>query len=109
MWHEICEIYSENKGDRAIGGIIMRMKNLEKCFEAAKKENASYVGVLVQMEGYKADECIINKAINFDKKLEYYKFAYNDDLTLKNAPDKIKIVGFTYGNDVEDIACDLEL
>ena len=59
------------------------------------------------MFGFQEDETIINPNANFDKKFSYYESAYNEDLTLKNAPDKIKIVGFTSGNTFEEIQRDL--
>lgn len=38
--------------------------------------------------------------------MEYYKKAYNDDLTLKSF-NGIKIVGFTYGDSYDEIQEDL--
>lgn len=81
----------------------LRIKNLERCFGQAMMQQCKYVGVRIWMFGFEETEVIINPTENFDKKLEYYKNAYNEDLTLKNAPDKIKIVGFTYGDDFEEI------
>lgn len=85
----------------------MKISNLENCFKEASQQGRKYVGVAVWMYGFPKEEVIINESKNFDKKLEYYKHAYNEDLTLKNAPDKIKIVGFTYGDSFEDIEMDL--
>lgn len=84
----------------------LTMKNLEKCFCAASKEDKKYIGVLIEMEGFKTPEVIINENANFDKKYAYYKKAYNDDLTLKTFSG-IKIIGFTHGNDYKDIEYDL--
>lgn len=84
----------------------LTMKHLERCFEAAKTNEASYVGVLISMEGFPAPEIIINEYVNYDKKLEYYKKAYKEDLSLK-ATDTIRIVGFTYGNSLTSIQNDL--
>lgn len=81
----------------------MKMINLEKCFKAAIEKKQRYVGVKIKMDGFKNSEIIINENVNFNKKLDYYKRAYNDNLTLKNAPDKIKIIGFTFGNSFEAI------
>ena len=58
------------------------------------------------MEGFPNPEVIINSKGNFDKKLEYYQNAYNDDLTLKSF-NGIKIIGFTYGDDFDSIEYDL--
>ena len=85
----------------------MKLDNLINCFESAIKNNALYVGVKVAMCGFEENEIIINPRANFEQKLKYYINAYNDDLTLKNAPDKVEIVGFTYGNSLEDIGADL--
>lgn len=80
--------------------------NLERCFNTAGLLGKKFVGVKISMEGFPADEIIINPTDNFKKKLEYYKGAYNDNLILK-ATDKIRITGFTYGDCFEDIQEDL--
>ncbi|MEG1310475.1 MAG: hypothetical protein RR942_06570 [Romboutsia sp.] len=82
---------------------MLKINNLEKCFEEAKKDEVEFVGVLISMDGFKRPEIIINGYENFDKKLEYYKGAYNEDLTLKAAPNKVKIIGFTMGDTFEEI------
>ena len=58
--------------------------------------------------GFKDSEVIINPNANFDNKLEYYKKAYNDDLTLKSF-NGIKIIGFSYGDTYDEIEMDLVL
>lgn len=85
----------------------MKLDNLITCFKTAIKNNAKYVGVKVAICGFEENEIIINPRANFEKKLKYYINSYNDDLTLKSAPDKVEIVGFTYGNSLEDIGADL--
>jgi len=87
---------------------MLTMANLERCFETAKEEGYSYVGVKIQMEEFQEPEVIINPNANFDKKLKYYKKAYNDDLTLKSF-NGIKIIGFSFGDDYEEIENDLVL
>ncbi|MEG2289563.1 MAG: hypothetical protein RSC24_06310 [Clostridium sp.] len=82
---------------------MLKINNLEKCFKEAKKDGVEFVGVLISMDGFEKPEIIINGCENFDKKLEYYKGAYNEDLTLKAAPDKVKIIGFTMGDTFEEI------
>lgn len=84
----------------------LRLEHLENCFEYAKKENAKYIGVAIWTRGNEGLEIIINPGENFDKKLEYYKKAYNDNLVLKSY-NGIKIVGFTYGKDFNEIEIDL--
>lgn len=84
----------------------LSIKNLENCFKEAKERKMPFVGVKIQMKGFERPEVIINHYKNFDKKLEYYKKAYNEDLTLK-AFNGIKIIGFTCGDNYFDIQSDL--
>jgi len=86
---------------------MLTMKNLELCFETAKEQGFTYIGIKIHMDGFPLPEIIINPNANFDKKLEYYKNAYNDDLTLKSF-NGIKIIGFSYGDSYEEIEEDLE-
>lgn len=69
---------------------------LEKCFNEAITEEANYVAVKIEMDGFSSDEVIINDKHNIAAKLEYYKKTYNDDLEHKFAPG-IRIVGYAYG------------
>ena len=85
---------------------ILTMKNLEACFNIAKEEEMAYVGIKITVPNSEVCEVIINPTGNFDNKLEYYKRAYNEDLTLKTF-NKIKIVGFTWGNQYAEIEQDL--
>jgi len=78
------------------------MLNLENYFLKAKKHKWDYIGIKIQMDGFPEPEIIINPLANYDAKLEYYKKAYNDDLTLK-AFSGIKIIDFSYGSSYEDI------
>ena len=87
---------------------MLTLANLEVCFNTAKEQGYSYVGVKIKMEGFEEAEVIINPIANFDKKLEYYKNAYNDDLTLKSF-NGIKIIGFSYGDTYDEIEMDLVL
>lgn len=84
----------------------MKLNNLEICFMSAMKMKAKYVGIKIWMQGFDGCEIIINPTANFESKLEYYKRAYNDDLTLKSFNSKI--VGFTYGDSFEEIEKDLK-
>ena len=84
----------------------LTINHLENCFTAAKENKARFIGVKIAMKYFALPEVIINEHPNFDKKLEYYKGAYNTDLTLK-ATDTIKIIGFTYGDSYEEIQKDL--
>lgn len=84
----------------------LTINNLEKCFYAARVKNKKYVGVLISMPKFSKPEIIINPISDFDGKFEYYKNAYNENLTLKIKP-LIKIIGFTYGDSFEEIEKDL--
>ena len=86
--------------------MLLRLENLEKCFYEASIKEKKYVGVKIQMESFPKAEIIINQTENFDRKFEYYKHSYNDDLTLKTFTG-VKIVGFTYGDTFEEIEKDL--
>lgn len=79
------------------------LKEMLDCFIMGKEEGCEYIGIRVKMERYEGYEIIINPICNADKKIEYYKNAYNEDLTLKNAPNAVKIVDFTYGNSIQEI------
>lgn len=78
------------------------MQDLIKCFNKAKEYDYTYIGVRIKIKGYSKPEIIINPKSNFDKKLEYYKQNYNEDLTLKNS-DNIRITGISYGDDFDNI------
>ena len=80
----------------------LTMENLERCFMKAIADKTPYIGVEVRMQNFPSDEIIINDYENLSKKLEYYKKAYNDNLTLK-AFSGIRIVGFGSGNSFEEI------
>ena len=84
----------------------MKMNNLINCFEAAKRTGARYIGMKIKMPNCPCPEVIINEYPNFDTKLEYYKTAYSEDLSLKTYKD-IKIIGFTYGDNFDQIQKDL--
>lgn len=80
----------------------LTIDNLEICFNTAIKTNSKYIAVLVKTPNSDKPEMIINANENFNSKLDYYKNAYNKDLTLKTC-DGIKIVGFTYGSSFSEI------
>lgn len=82
----------------------MNMKILEEIFEEAYKVRARYVAVKVEisMAGNVSEEIIINQLENIKEKLNYYKNAYNSNLTLKTY-NGIKIVDCAYGDEFNDI------
>lgn len=78
------------------------LKDLEELFEDAKKDNATFIAIIIKMEGYESPEIIVNTNVNFDKKLEYYKNAYNDDLRLKSFSG-IRILAGVCGDSLSEI------
>ena len=64
----------------------LKLNNLEKCFYEASINNYKYVGVKIKMDKFDGCEIIINPNENFDKKFDYYKHAYDENLNLKHAP-----------------------
>lgn len=84
----------------------LKIHNLEKCFKNAIENNSKYIAVKIKTRNSIGEEIIINPKSNFEAKLNYYKNAYNENLVLKSF-DGIQIVGFTYGNSLEDIEKDL--
>ena len=81
----------------------LTMTDLESVFNQAIGLGVNYIGVRIQMQGFDEPEVIINPKENFEAKLEYYKKAYNEDLTLKTF-NGIKIVGFEYGDSFNEVA-----
>ncbi len=83
----------------------LTIDNLEKCFDVASHADKKYVGVLIKMEGFPKPEVVINESENFDSKFAYYKKAYDENLVLRSFSG-IRIIGFTYGNELTDIEYD---
>lgn len=84
--------------------VQLTMKNLENCFKEAKRVGAKYIGISIQIGDYPKPEIIINPIENWEEKLKYYQYTYDEELTLNGV---IKIVGFTYGWSFDDIEGDL--
>ena len=80
----------------------LTMTDLENVFKRAIETEEHYIGVRIETRGSEKPEIIINPTENFEVKLEYYKKAYNNDLTLKSF-NGIKITGFIYGYDFAEI------
>lgn len=85
----------------------MRIDLLERCFKQAIETNARYIAVQIETRGSEGIETIINPRENFEAKLAYYKNAYTDDLVLKTY-DGIRIVGYGYGDSLDEIEKDFE-
>lgn len=84
----------------------LTINHLEKCFFAASQNDKKFVGVLIEMPGFNCPEIIVNPTENYDKKFEYYKSAYDENLNHRQAPG-IKIIGFTYGDSLTELEKDL--
>lgn len=69
------------------------MKMFEEAFDSRWAKESNFVGILVDINGVK--EVIINSKENYQTKLEYYKKAYNENLTHKH-DTKVKIIDFTF-------------
>jgi hypothetical protein len=80
-------------------------ERLNKLFNQAIEHNYDYIGVVVEMNGFPSPELIINSRANFEKKLEYYNNAYDDDLVLKSF-NGIKIIDFGLTCSVSEFASD---
>lgn len=78
------------------------IQSLENCFNMATKYKKKYVAVIIKMQGFESPELIINTTKNFKEKLEYYKKAYNEDLTLKSF-NGIKIIDFVGTHSIDKI------
>lgn len=78
------------------------LASLEHCFNMSIKYKKKYVAVIIEMQGFENPELIINTTKNFKEKLEYYKKAYNEDLTLKSF-NGIKIIDFIGTNYIDTI------
>ena len=81
---------------------MFTLTDLEDNINDAKEFVSLYIAVAIRAPGLIDPEIIINSTANADTKLEYYKRAYNSDLTLKTFED-IQIVDFTYGNTFKEI------
>lgn len=86
---------------------ILNLESLKECFLEAKEQKTRYIAVVISNASSLGDEIIINPAVNIDAKLNYYLNAYNENLTLKSAPNIIKITGFASGDSFEEIQWNL--
>jgi uncharacterized protein involved in tolerance to divalent cations len=75
-------------------GELEKISDLEFIIKTAMKTKQS-VGVFIEMPGFESPEIIINPVENLEKKLEYYKNTYDENLKHKYA-EGIKIIGYTF-------------
>ena len=73
---------------------VTSMKEFEAFFNTIPEE-ATYMEVYIDHPELPEPEVIRNPISNMCKKIEYYKSAYNDDLTLKTY-EKIRIIAVDY-------------
>lgn len=84
----------------------LKMKNLELCFESAKKNNVKFVAVKIEIGVGNFTEITVNPIVNADEQLEHYKNTYDDNLRHRYKKG-VKIVGFSFGDALDEIEEDL--
>ena len=84
----------------------MNKQDLINILTEAHEVGAKYIAIKVDMTAFDYTEIIVNYKGNISAKPDYYKRAYNDDLTLCSF-DGIRITGATYGTSYEKIESDL--
>ncbi len=75
-------------------GELKKMSDLEFIINQAKNLKVN-LGLFIEMSGFEKPEVIVNPPENLDKKLEYYKVTYNENLEHKNAKG-IRIIGYMF-------------
>jgi len=70
----------------------MTMNELETYAKEQLEKNQP-IALLIDMPGFPEPELITNPPANIEKKLEYYKATYNEDLMHKHAPG-LQIIAF---------------
>lgn len=73
---------------------LITMNDLELMVNRAVKLDES-LGLFIEMPGFPEPELIVNPVANLEKKLEYWKNTYDDNLEHKHAKG-IKIVGCVF-------------
>lgn len=84
---------------------VLTMDNLIDTIERAKRLDVKFFVTQVKMPGIPTPEIIMNPIKNADAKIEYYRKAYNEDLTLKACSD-VQIVNFTFGDTWTEVRCE---
>ena len=78
------------------------MQDLRNAFNLALLEDYPYIAVEVSTPGIFENEIIINRKSNFETKLKYYEFYFDEDLNHKNDTG-IRIVDFDYADYVDEL------
>lgn len=85
---------------------IGTMKELESAIEETQIIGYNYFAVVVCMQDFEDDEIIINTNANSGDKLAYYQKVYDENLFHKFS-DGIRIIGFAYGDTLNEIETEL--
>lgn len=85
----------------------LTMTQLENCFSTAKNLNYRYVAIQIDILGYDRPETLISPIQNFNRTLQYFKEAYDDNLILKESEGNIRIVNFVMADTYETIEDEL--
>lgn len=75
-------------------GELEKMSDLEFIVKQAIRTKTN-VGIVIEMSGFESPEIIVNPVENLQKKLEYYRDIYDENLNHKHA-EGIKIIGYTF-------------
>ena len=76
---------------------MTNMDKLEELFGLAKEDDAKFIAVAIEMDGFPEPEIIVNPIENADLKLEYYKKTYDENLNHKFA-EGVRIIICDYGD-----------
>ena len=84
----------------------MRKTEFKKIVQEGRDRSKLFMVVKIETEGNSGPETIVNPAVNFAAKLNYYDKAYNDDMELiaaKNAGKSIQIVDVLMTSNLSDL------
>ncbi len=86
--------------------MTLTLENLKTALEVAKRTDAQFFGIKVELPDMIQPEIIINSIENVEIKQKYFVENYSDSLELIRNPS-VRIIGFTYGDSFSDIQRDL--
>jgi len=78
------------------------MQDLRDAFNFALIQEFPFIAVEVQIDGFPANEIIINKKESIPSKLKYYETNYDDNLQHKHSPS-VSIVDFDFADYVDEL------
>lgn len=70
----------------------MKKSKFKKIIDKGLEQDCSFMVVMIETEGSKKPEIIINPKENFVEKMKYYDLAYNEDMELINAKKNGKLI-----------------